>query len=70
MLEKEDEQKFIYQRLNLVDQQYCLEMSQHLWQSYLNIGLQKYVWPVSFSYFYFIKSYMSLNNFSFALVTN
>ncbi len=47
-LRKEDEQKFIYLRLNLFDQQYWLEIDQHLWQSYLNIGFEKHLWPVSF----------------------
>ncbi len=46
-LKKGDEQKFIYQRLNLFDQQYYLEVDQHLWQSYLDIGLQQHIWPVS-----------------------
>jgi hypothetical protein len=46
-LRKEDEQQFIYVRLNLFDQQYWLEIDQHLWQSYLNIGLEKQLWPVS-----------------------
>jgi len=47
-LKNEDEQKFIYLRLNLFDQQYYLEVNQHLWQSYLDIGLQQHLWPVSF----------------------
>ena len=35
---KKDEQRFMYERLELLDQQYCLQMNQQLWQSYLNIG--------------------------------
>jgi hypothetical protein len=42
------EQKYIYLRLNLFDQQYCLKVDEQLWQSYLDIGLQQHVWPVSF----------------------
>ncbi len=41
-----DEKKFLYTRLELLDQQYCLEADQQLWQSYLDIGLQQYTWPV------------------------
>ncbi|CAF1512292.1 unnamed protein product, partial [Rotaria sordida] len=44
-LKKQHEQKFIYIRLNLFDQQYYLEIEQHLWQSYLDIGLQEQIWP-------------------------
>ncbi|CAF1153815.1 unnamed protein product [Rotaria sordida] len=39
------EQKYIYLRLNLFDQQYCLKVDEQLWQSYLDIGLQQHVWP-------------------------
>lgn len=49
-LRKEDEQEFIYLRLNLFDQQYWLEVDQHRWQSYFNIGMEKHRWPVSFLY--------------------
>lgn len=47
-----DEKRFLYTRLELLDQQYCLETDQHLWQSYLDIGLQKHIWPVSISFYY------------------
>ncbi len=43
-----DEKRFIYTRLDLLDQQYCLEVDQQLWQSYLDIGLQQHRWPVSY----------------------
>jgi len=46
-LKKKDEQNFIYTRLNLLDQHYCLEVDLKLWQSYLDIGLQQHKWPVS-----------------------
>ncbi|CAF4406564.1 unnamed protein product, partial [Rotaria magnacalcarata] len=44
-LKKEDEKEFIFQRLQLLDQQYCLEMDRQLWQSYLDIGIQQNFWP-------------------------
>ena len=45
---EKNEQKYIYLRLNLFDQQYCLKVDEQLWQSYLDIGLQQNQWPVSF----------------------
>ncbi|CAF2846225.1 unnamed protein product [Rotaria sp. Silwood2] len=42
-LKKNDEQRFIYEPLKLLDEQYCLEMDQQLWKSYLDIGLQQYI---------------------------
>ncbi|CAF1572474.1 unnamed protein product, partial [Adineta steineri] len=45
-LKKQDEKKFLHVQLELLDQQYCLERDQELWQSYLDIGLQQCVWPV------------------------
>jgi hypothetical protein len=44
---KKEEQRFIYAQLELLDQQYCLEMDQQLWQSCLDIGSQHHMWPVS-----------------------
>ncbi|CAF4172536.1 unnamed protein product [Rotaria sordida] len=44
-LKKKDEQQFIYLQLELLDQQYCLEKDQELWQSYLDIGIQQHIWP-------------------------
>ena len=44
---KKEEQRFIYEQLELLDQQYCLEMDQQLWQSCLDIGSQHHMWPVS-----------------------
>ena len=35
---KKDEQKFIYTRLDLLDQHNCLEVDLQLQQSYLDIG--------------------------------
>ena len=45
---KQYEKSFISTRLDLLDQQYCLEIDLKLWQSYLDIGLQQDRWPVSF----------------------
>ncbi|CAF1210730.1 unnamed protein product, partial [Rotaria magnacalcarata] len=47
-LKKKDEKQFINVRLQLLDQQYCLEMDRQLWQSYLDIGLQQHLWPDQF----------------------
>ncbi|CAM4915791.1 unnamed protein product [Rotaria socialis] len=47
-LKKKDEQQFINVRLQLLDQQYCLEKDRQLWQSYLDIGLQQHLWPDQF----------------------
>jgi hypothetical protein len=44
---KQYEKSFISTRLDLLDQQYCLEIDLNLWQSYLDIGLQQDRWPVS-----------------------
>ena len=63
-LKKTDEKQFIHVRLQLLDQQYCLEIDQQLWQSYLDIGLQEHLWPVSLFYFIF-KSFFT---FSLSLI--
>jgi hypothetical protein len=47
-LKGKDEQQLIYTRLDLLDQQYCLASDLHLWQCYLDIGLEQHRWPVSF----------------------
>ena len=64
ILKKKNEQKYIYVRLNLLDQQYCLKVDEQLWQSYLDIGLQQHLWPVGLFYFIF-KSFFT---FSFELL--
>lgn len=46
-LKKKFEQIFVYKRLQLLDQQFSLELHQSLWQSYMNMGSQYQVWPVS-----------------------
>ena len=45
---KPNEQQFIYTRLELLDQHYCLEVELQLWQSYFDIGITEHKWPVSF----------------------
>jgi hypothetical protein len=47
-LKKKNEQRFFLSRLKIVDQQFCLEKIRHLYQSYLDLGLQQQMWPVSF----------------------
>ncbi|CAM4819703.1 unnamed protein product [Rotaria magnacalcarata] len=44
-LKKKNERRFIHHRLQLLDQQYRLELRQNLWQSYLALGSEKQVWP-------------------------
>ena len=58
-LKKKDEKQFINVRLQLLDQQYCLEMDRQLWQSYLDIGLQQHLWPVSLFFNFILKSFLS-----------
>jgi hypothetical protein len=52
-LKKKDEQTFMYEQLQLLDRQYCLEMEQQLWQSYFDVGLKYQIWPVSILLFSF-----------------
>ncbi|CAF4171520.1 unnamed protein product, partial [Rotaria sordida] len=44
-LRKKSERQFLHSRLQLLDQQCRLELRQNLWQSYLNLGTEKEVWP-------------------------
>ncbi|CAF4255593.1 unnamed protein product, partial [Rotaria sordida] len=44
-LKKKCERQFLHSRLQLLDQQCRLELRQNLWQSYLNLGTEKEVWP-------------------------
>lgn len=41
------EKEFIYTRIQLMDQQYCLEVHQQLWKTYFDLGIEKQQWPVS-----------------------
>lgn len=38
-LKKKLEKSYVYKRLQLLDEQFCLEHHQSLWQNYLNLGL-------------------------------
>ena len=51
-MESKNERQFIYLRLRLFDQLYCLEVDLKLQQSYLETGLQEHRWPVSFVFFH------------------
>ena len=46
-----NEKKFIFIRLNLLDQSYCLKLKEKLWESYLDIGLQQQLWPVNILFY-------------------
>lgn len=46
-LEKEIEQNYLLRRLHLIDEQFCVDRIQHLYQSYLDLGSQDQIWPVS-----------------------
>ena len=48
-LKAKNEKDFIHTRIDLLDEHYCLETHQQLWQSYLEIGLQAHRWPVRLS---------------------
>ena len=50
-LKSKNERHFIYRRLSLFDQLYCLEADLKLQQSYLETGLQEQRWPVRFVFF-------------------
>ena len=55
------QQKFLFYRLQLLDQQYRIEQQQQLWQSYLNLGNSSNVWPVS----YLISNLTFFNEFRY-----
>ena len=44
---KKNERLFIFNRLQLLDQQFCLGMNQYLYRTYLEIGSSSKQWPVS-----------------------
>ncbi|CAF1422335.1 unnamed protein product [Adineta steineri] len=47
-LKKRNEQKFVYSRLHLFDEEFALDLNRYLWQSYLEIGSQQQqpqIWP-------------------------
>ena len=45
-LKDQNERQFIYHRLCLLDQHYCLEVKLKLQQSYLDTGLQQHRWSI------------------------
>jgi hypothetical protein len=47
-LKKRKERRFILSRLELFDQQFCLDQIRYLYQIYFDQGLQYQMWPVSF----------------------
>ncbi|CAF5111784.1 unnamed protein product, partial [Rotaria sp. Silwood1] len=44
-LRRKCERQFLHHRLQLLNQQCHTELRQNLWQSYLNLGSEKEVWP-------------------------
>ena len=50
-MKSKNERHFIYRRLSLFDQLYCLEADLKLQQSYLETGLQEQRWSVRFVFF-------------------
>lgn len=52
-LKQKREQKFLYHRLKLFDQQQRLDIHRNLWQLYMILGSEEHIWPVSFSLFFF-----------------
>ena len=46
-LKKKKEQCFILKRLQLLDQQFCLNQIHYLYQTYFHLGSQYHMWPVS-----------------------
>jgi DNA-binding transcriptional regulator YhcF (GntR family) len=49
-LKKKKEQSFILSRLELVDQQFCLDQTHYLYQTYCDLGLQHQIWLVSLKF--------------------
>ena len=46
-LRKKKEQKYIHNRLRLLDQQYRPELHRNLWQTYFVLGSEQQLWSVS-----------------------
>jgi len=46
-LNKKTQQRFLHYRLQLIDQQYRLNLYRNLWQSYFTLGSEQQIWPVS-----------------------
>jgi len=54
-LKKKNQQRFLHHRLQLIDQQYRLNLHRNLWQSYLTLGSEHQTWTVSFLSLYSIE---------------
>jgi hypothetical protein len=50
-LQKKKEQHFILSRLQIVDQQFCLEQMRYLYQIYFDLGAKYQIWPVRITKF-------------------
>ena len=46
-LKKKKEQRFILNRLQILDRQFCLNQIHYLYQTYLHLGSRYHMWPVS-----------------------
>jgi hypothetical protein len=46
-LKKGKERRFILSRLQILDQQFCLDQIRSLYQTYCDLGLRYQIWPVS-----------------------
>jgi hypothetical protein len=62
-----NEKRFLYARLRLLDEQYCLQTDQQLWQSYLDIGLQQHTWPVCIFFKLLLLHHIVLFSFFFEI---
>ena len=62
-LKKKIEQAFVYKRLQLLDKQFSLELHRSLWQSYMNMGSQQHIWPVSRILFLLNNIILQMNNY-------
>lgn len=45
-LKKREEQRFILERVQLLDQEYCITLYRKLWQLYMNLSSKYQIWPV------------------------
>lgn len=53
------QQHFVYRRLQLLDQQYRLDLYRHLWHTYLTLGSEHQLWPVCSFLIFLISSAIS-----------
>jgi len=50
-LKKRKEQRFILSRLQILDQQFCVDQIRWLYQTYFDLGEKFQIWPVSLKIF-------------------